>query len=146
MSAVKFSILPIKTWGLGTHYAILTLKVKFSVLRSRVLYVQGASLLAKTFCFHYPKSCPDKGDLWLLQSGFQQKHCSNLGSKTNWGIWIRGISFPSQVTLTLMALIILQSQHNYFWATWAKFKHKVVPLFSLIYFGWTILKQLNKTS
>lgn len=146
MSAVKLSTMPMKTSGLGTHYAILTLQAKLSLLWSKVPYVQGASLLAKAFCFHDPNSCPDKGDLWLLQPGCQQKHCSYLGSETNWGSWIRGISLQSQVTLTLVALIILQSQHNYFWATWAKLKHKAVLLFSLIYFGWTILKQLNKTS
>lgn len=146
MSAVRFSILPMKTSGLGTHYRILPLQAKLGVLRSRMPDVQGASLLAKAFCFQSPNSCPDKGDLWLLQPGCQQKHCSYLGSETSWGRWIRGISLQSQVTLTLVALIILQSQHNYFWATWAKLKHKALLLFSLIYFGWTILEQLSKTS
>lgn len=86
MSAVRFSSLPMKNSGLGTHYGILTLQAKLSVLRSRVPYV-----LAKAFCSHSPNSCSDKGDLWLLQPGCQQKYCFSLGSETNWGSWMRNL-------------------------------------------------------
>lgn len=41
--SATFSILPVKTSGLGTQYAIWTLPAKFSVLKSRVPYLQGVS-------------------------------------------------------------------------------------------------------
>lgn len=122
VSCFEFSIPPVKTSGIGTSCGIRILQAKLSVLRSKLLTHKQLPCWPRHSASLFPGAALGNVNPRVARTWSRLSEELLLSGHWDW-LWVAGfgrLSFQSQVTPTPTAFTTLQSQHNYFWATWAK--------------------------